>query len=306
MTSGFSSGFSALRIALITLALATGMSTASRGGYVLVDDFQSYALGSPIDGQGYWEAEAGANAVAAGVAADPLAAGNRVLAIGDGGFTGGRLGHRETINTNPSLRIADGTTATLFFRMAWNSEVDVNLSIGMTEVAYPISDTLFNSFEQFRSQLAAAFSPGYDNIGIRDIGGLKKLTFDVAPLHWYNVWLVIDQEFDTTQIYLQGGAFSQQTLLAYQGTTEFLFRNGATEDDLITLFIATGRGTTNVPPDPTENIGPVYIDDVFIDASGINLTNPVPEPATWALSLAGGVLAGIASCRRSRLVAPSR
>ncbi len=285
-------------ILALLLAACSSLGRQTRADFTLIDDFESYAAGSPISGQGAWLAEAATNPVAAGVSIDPLNPGNRVLNIGDGGFIGGRLGHRETINTNPALRIAQGSTATLFFRLAWDS-ADVDLSVGMTDVANPISDVIFNSFTQFESQLAVTFAPGFDKLGVRDNSGLKVLTTDVQPLEWYNVWMVIDNAADTTQVYLQGGAFTDPTLLDSAGQTSFLFRNGVDNNDLITFFIATGRNTDNLPPNPTENIGPVYLDDLYIDTTGINLTNPVPEPAGLALgSMALGSLALFAARKR--------
>ncbi len=46
-----------------------------------------------------------------------------------------------------------------------------------------------------------------------------------------------------------------------------------------------GRNTSNTPPNPTENIGPVYIDDIYVDQSGQNLVNPMPEPEGMLLAI---------------------
>jgi len=286
--------------ALALVAALAGAISQAHAEFTLIDNFQGYVAGTPINGQGAWKAEAKTNPVAAGVTTDPLNPSNRVLNIGDGGYPGGRLGHRETINTNPALLIGQTTTATVFFRLAWNV-ADVDLSIGMSDVANPITDTIFNSFEQFQSQLQLAFSPGFDKIAVNDGGSFRTLTTDVGPLEWYNFWLVIDNYVDVTQIYLQGGAFASPTLLTFAGDSTFGFRNGPRNTDLITFFIATGRNTDNSPPNPKENIGPVYLDDLYVDTSGVNLVNPVPEPASWATGLVAAVaFCGIAICRRSR------
>jgi hypothetical protein len=258
---------------------------------VLIDNFESYPVGSAIDGQGYWRAEVGSNATGAGVAADPLAASNRVLAIGPGGFTSGTLGARETFNGNPQLQVDKGSTATLFYQLAWQAGQDVDFSIGMTEVANPIDETLFNPFTQFRTQMALPFSSGYDHLSVRNGSSLPQLTDNVTPLTWYNVWTVINHASDSYRVYIQGGAFATQTLMAAGSATDFVFRNGATNADLITLFIATGRHTDAVPPNPKENVGPVYIDNVYIDTSGPSLVNPVPEPATSLLAAIGAMMA---------------
>ena len=290
---------SILRLSVLLAACCWPICQAS-AGFTLIDDFETYSAGSPISGQGDWLAEAATNPVAAGVSIDPLNPANRVLNIGDGGFIGGRLGHRETINTDPALRIAQGTTATLFFRVAWDTS-QTNFSVGMSDVANPISDVIFNSFTQFESQFVVSFAEGHDRLRMRDGGDVKELTTDVQPLEWYNVWLVIDNAADSAQVYLQGGAFTDQVLLDSGGDTSFAFRNGVDNNDLITLFIATGRNTDSLPPNPTENIGPVYLDDVYIDTSGVNLANPVPEPGTLALgSFALGTLGLIVVRQRKR------
>jgi len=290
------------RLLAALLLLSGGLHFAShaQADFTLIDNFESYGTGGPIHGQGAWQAERTGDPVSAGVTVDPLNPTNHVMNIGDGGFVGGRLGHRETINTDSALTISQGSTATLFFRLACNTS-EIDLSVGMTDVANPISDVIFNSFTQFESQLAIAFAPGFDKLGVRDVNGLKVLTTNVQPLEWYNVWMVIDNLADTTQIYLQGGAFAASTLLDSGGQTSFAFRNGIAGNDLVTFFIATGRNTENLPPNPTENIGPVYFDDLYIDTTGVNLANPVPEPGSIVLGLLGASTLVITAFRRRRL-----
>ncbi len=290
-----------LLAALLSLPGGLLFASHSQADFTLVDNFEAYVTGNPIHGQGDWQAERTGDPVSAGVTVDPLNPPNRVMNIGDGGFVGGRLGHRETINTDSALKIAQGTTATLFFRLAWNTS-EVDLSVGMTDVNNPINDAIFNSFTQFESQLQLAFSPGFDKLAARDGGSFDTLTTAVSPLEWYNVWMVIDNAADMTQIYLQGGAFAAPTLLDAGGQTSFAFRNGVAGNDLVTFFIATGRNTDNLPPNPTENIGPVYFDDLYIDTTGVNLANPVPEPGSIVLGLLGACTLAITAfrCRRLR------
>lgn len=260
--------------------------------FTKIDDLESLTAGQPVDGQGDWHAEAGNLFEPAGVAIDPADPNNNVLRIGKGNFTGGRLGHRETINTDPNLVIHNGTTATLFFRLRYGDQ-QVDFSVGMSDVANPISDSIFNSFTQFESQLAFSFTPGADALMMRDGGSLTKLTDQVAKNTWYNFWMVIDNQSDTTQIYIQGGAFATQSLLSANGKDAFKFRNsggGPQSNDLLTFFIATGRNTDNVPPSPTENVGPMFVDDIYLDRSGVSLANPVPEPSALVLAIVGSVV----------------
>lgn len=279
-----------------SLAVATILAVAPSAWaqFAIIDDFESYEVGSAIDGQSDWRAEAATNAGASGVTEDPLDAANRVLRIGPGGYSGERVGNRETIFSNATTVVPQGETATLFFQVAWGDQ-DVDFSIGMTDVANPISDVIFNTFDQYESQFRLGFAAGFDAVSVRDGGSFRLLTDQVAEETWYDVWLVIDNQSDATEIFLQGGAFPEQTQLTYGSRTEFGFRNGRGANDLVTLFIATGRNTDNTPPNPTENLGPVFLDNLYI-SSGRNLSNPVPEPP--AMLLAAAALFGSATCSR--------
>lgn len=270
--------------ALLVCGLALGVHE-SEAAFTLIDDFEGYAGGTAIHGQGFWRAETTTDSGAAGVAFDPLDSSNRVLVIGDGGFQGGRLGDRETANFNPALRIPQGSVATVFFRLAWARQ-QMDVSVGMTDVEDPLGDTVFNPFSQFESQLALVFLPGDDRLRIRDGGSLVNLTDQVMPLQWYNVWMVVDNAADTTDIFILGGEFTSITPLRVAGFP-YGFRNGTANNDLTTFFIATGRNTSNVPPAPTEHIGPLYLDDLYVDLGGRNLVNPIPEPRSACLALLG-------------------
>jgi len=265
------------------------LSVPARADFVSIDDFQSYATGTPVDGQGEWSVESGDYYEAAGIANDPDDPSNLVLRMGWGGYNPfATLGHRETINTDSRLTIADGTIATLFLRLRYDPE-QVDLSVGMTDIANPISDANFNSFTQFESQLSLAFTPGFDQLRARDGSTFDMISNPISPEEWYSFWFVIDNALDTTQFYIQGGSNETQTLLFSGPQSEFTFRNsggGPQANDLVTFFIATGRNTDNVAPNPKENIGPVYLDDIYIDTSGENLINPVPEPGTLSLAIA--------------------
>jgi len=265
------------------------LATPGNGAFTKIDDLESLVPGQPVNGQGDWHSELVNQFEPAGVSLDPADASNNVLRIGQGNYSGGRLGHRETTNTNSNLVIPNGAVATLFFRTKYGAQ-QMDFSVGMTDVANPISDTIFNSFSQFESQIGFSFTPGADGLDISDAGTARELTTQISKDTWYNVWMVIDNLSDTTQVYMQGGAFATQTLLTAGAQDKFRFRNsgiGPQSNDLLTFFIATGRNTSNQPPRPTEHVGPAFVDDLYIDRSGVNLTNPIPEPSTGVLAAVG-------------------
>lgn len=304
MTNGFRQckrGLTSVCVAAALISVAT-VTADAYGAFTKIDDLQSLTAGQPVDGQGDWHAEAGNLFEPAGVSIDPADPNNNVLRIGKGNYSGGRLGHRETINTDPDLVIPNNATSTLFFRTRYGDQ-QMNFSVGMTDVANPISDSIFNSFTQFESQLVFGFTPGADMLQIVDGGTFTTLTNQIAKDTWYNFWLVINNQADTTQVYIQGGAFAAQTLLTANGKDAFRFRNsgsGTQANDLLTFFIATGRNTDNLPPSPTEHNGPAFVDDIYLDHSGANLANPVPEPSAFALAILGAA-ALLTQSVRSRL-----
>ncbi len=92
----------------------------------------------------------------------------------------------------------------------------------------------------------------------------------LEPHTWYNCWLLINNETETTDIFLhsragEGALMSDQ--LGYEGETSFIFRSGSALD-LRTFFIKTGGG--NGPS------GPLYIDDIYLEnTDALNLGNPI-------------------------------
>jgi hypothetical protein len=169
----------------------------------------------------------------------------------------------------------------------------------MSDVPNPISDTIFNSFTQFETQLSLSVQSGVDRIRVRNGGSRGELTDEVEAFQWYSIWMVVDNAADTSEIHILGGEFVTQTQLDLQGLTEFGFRNGQANNALTTLFIATGRNTDTFPG---ENIGPVYIDDIYVDRTGRNLANPIPipEPSPTGLALLA-CTAALGHRRRSSL-----
>ncbi|MDA7934290.1 hypothetical protein N9C66_04095 [Akkermansiaceae bacterium] len=185
------------------------------------------------------------------IAADPDNATNQVFAVEN---TGTRV---ETYLTLPNP-IPDGTTGTLFFRFrstANNGLVD--WVAGTSDVAVP---TNWPDYEGY-VRLAEAGSAGDIDIDARNGGGFTEVG-PAAEDTWINVWLVLDNTADTTDVYFNTtpvDATSAGTL----SLTGNGFRNGTTDDLVTLLAINNDSGTTG------------YLDDVYLDLSGENLTHPL-------------------------------
>jgi hypothetical protein len=249
-----------------TASLLT-LTSATHAAFVKVADFDSgYVLGGSLHGQNGWVVSSG-NA-APSIVSDPFNPLNQV----------GSFGNTVATSLNISLAlpgvIPNDGTGTLFFRL--NAPTSVNFNIGATNLA---SGSLAENFDNFRSQMRVSGAQPTE-IDIRNGGafstGSGSNTTSYTPNEWFNVWLVINNATDITNFYVSTG----------DATTPFAagsFR--ITTADPIATFYARTSGTQFT-----------LVDDIYFDAAGANLVNPIPEPATAGLVLLG--LAAFASRRR--------
>ena len=244
-----------------TLVLAFA-SLPTHAAFVNIDDFESYTVGDGTGDMGgdWWGS--------AQVATDPADSGNQVLS-----YTGSNASHSYR---GSDIEIANGTTATLFFRARIEGATDPDFGMGMSDFAAP------SSWSAYEAQLT--WQNDGSSVGVRN--GSSATTTDDA---WYLIWMVIDNTNDEYDVYLQSdddSNFSSQTKI---GSTA-AFRNGSANNDLVSFFLNTNAGNT----------APAYIDDIYLDTTGESLKNPlflIPEPSTLALVL---ILGGLALPRRGR------
>ncbi len=254
---------------MVAVALLASSSTAM-AQWALLDDFEGSTLGD-VNGQNGWTADNSDY----NVAVDPLDAGNQILFVApDSG------GGNAYIPLGSG--IAEGATGTAFFRMA----------IGRSNA--PVGDgTIGGDFVFGSSALAAPFTwnsyKGYmvmanGNIRVRDgnTGFTNVGTYNADE--WYNYWLVLDNDTDTTSLYSSQG--TDPAVLLGTGP----FRNNSdptTENDpLVTLNVRVGEFLN-------ETSG--RLDSIYFDPSGA----PIPEPTS--LVLAAGCFLLAATSRRRRL-----
>lgn len=261
----------------------------ARADFAKFDDFETYEPGD-INGRGNWVTN---RSTAAVVTADPTRPDNNVLH------------HFDYLGTayNPNANIAQGTTATLFLRFYYDS-TNNDTVFGLSDVTAP--NLYINTFGDFEAQVGLYNSstlrlrdgywgttPTGDSFG-PDSAGLEVATHAMNPGAWYNFWMVVDNSADTIRLFMQSDDdldFAQQTeFFSRDGTISF--RNGVASNDLPSILIRTY--TYSLYPS-------VYFDDFYIDRSGVNLANPIPEPAISTLAL----LAALGLLGR-RVIAPRK
>lgn len=243
--------------ATICSAVLTLLGPATvQAAFVEVDDFEGLTLGA-LNGQNGWTTS-NAGFV---VAADPVNGLNSVMRI-----TSGTPSDQTAYKAIPGI-VNSSTAATLFFRARKDAGV-VNMSWGASDVATPTVN--FGDYEtQFNIQDTSS-----NTLQVRNGSNFGPVDA-FADNVWYDLWMVIDNNANTYEAYIQGGAFGSVTQLDLVGpVTEFGFRNGGA-NDLIRALIRNGANHN----------ANFYIDDVYLDLAGQNLANPsaVPEPSTWLL-----------------------
>lgn len=231
------------------IALSVLLCLPAAAHAVLVDDFQTYSVGTVASGVtgGVWGA-VGTTTVAPAVESS---SGSLVLSLSG-------TGQSTAWRTLPTP-IADNTTATVFMRVRANT-TSPDVSFGLSDVNPIVSAGDFSAYEtQFRLL-------GTDMEG-RNAGTFVDMlpTGTVTTGTWYNVWLVVDTTTDTWDGYVNTGTADATPgdLLA----SDFAFRNGVSANPLTTLnFMAGGSGNLEAS-----------LDDIHF-STGVDLNNYSPIP----------------------------
>jgi hypothetical protein len=254
--------------ALGGLTLACSASAAS-GAYVAVETFESYANNTDVvTASANWE-EAG-TAMSLTAITDPTDSGNIVGQVGGSGNGTAQI-------FNNTISIPDNSSATIFFRFRFTGS-QFNLLTGTSH---------FNTPDAF-GDLATIVRIGDGSPSNTQLYGYDSTTYEIIAAStnqnaWYNVWMVINHTSNDMHVYLQSDDdpdYSTQTHLTNGDPHGFRANPGTDALDRFT-FVAGGNNNN------------VLVDDIHIDTSGSNLTNPIPEPATLALmGLAGTAVLG--------------
>ncbi|MEM8859498.1 MAG: PQQ-dependent sugar dehydrogenase, partial [Chloroflexota bacterium] len=215
-------------------------TTFPAGQFKKVDDFEARQNGA-LNGQGDWTASSNGLTLIN----DPNDSSNRVL--------------KAEINNSygyvPLSSIDNNGNGTLFFRMYRSSAI--NAFAGLSDVDGP------TSWDHFEVQYGAQASPA-DAFVARNGSQFSSLgSNQFYEDGWYCVWLLVDHAADHSEMYVQGGLFTEPTQLQASGDSTMSFRNGSS-DPLDRFYVRVG-------PDGT---GDFLIDDIYIDPDSQNLTRP--------------------------------
>jgi len=220
---------------------------------------------------------------------------------GPSGSTGkvGALSH-STVNVSASFldlgsnELVDGSVGTIFFRV----HVPSNPSNQTASHWFGFTDN--DSPQAFGDMRGYGGHNGNGNpINYAFRNGSEGTTVVVESNsnygQWYNVWLVVDNQAgtgsDSYDVYVNQGTAAAS--VSDRIATDYAFRNGgvSTALDTVTLFGANAGGSV-------ESGREVFYDDLYVDISGANLANVIPEPSTMLMLCAG--IATLGMLRRKR------
>jgi hypothetical protein len=235
-------------------------ATSGGGSFQRLDDFESLTVGS-LDSQNGWTTSSSSVAVAA----DPVDPTNQVL----------RLTSTNQVVYKPLLISNANTASTLFFRMRRDGQT--NFSAGTSDIATPTTN--FADYEtQLNLQDGTGTSTPVDQLNVRDGGTFRALDTWLDNT-WYDVWMVVNNASNTYQVFMQGGNLAEQTQLDAGALTTFGFRNGAAANPLVQFLLRTGNN----------HIGASYVDDIYLDTTGVNLDLPFDVDFGSAIHVQGNV-----------------
>lgn len=185
--------------------------------------------------------------------------------------------------------VPQGSTATLFYQL-YKPTGAVNISLGMSDDA-SITDPA--QFFYFESQLVVNTTADPQPFRMRDGGAFRTSPTNFLPSTLYNVWHVINNTTDKSELYVQRDGIDPSPVKLAEGSIDsFAFRNGVASNNLVNFLVMTGNSGTGVAAHST-----AWIDNIYL-TSGEDLTNPVPEPSTWLLLASAMTVAGYAWSRR--------
>jgi hypothetical protein len=231
-----------LSIFVTTLSIA-------RAEFILIEDFDGLTEGA-LDSQNGWVAD-----IDYTVVPDPDRPSNLILQY----LFGAQAGAHKDLMANA---LAEGEEGTLFYRFRFDATGNGNT--GFSDVASPVQ---YNDFESQVNRQANTPIKGRDGGGFQDLSPIDSALLADDPDIWYNIWLVADNETDTSRVFIQSNDDPDFLVQTEVGPPDGImnFRFG-TAESLATLMLRAQEGT-------------VLWDDIYI-SPGVDLSNPAPVPGT--------------------------
>ena len=242
---------------LVIALLAGSMSFA-----VMVDDFESYAVGN-VSGTGVW------TGIFAGT-------GNAQIETDGsnqyGSWWAANNGPRGMWRNLPNV-IPDADTATTVFMQVSTDTLTNDGSFGLSDITTaPSSSQPWGDFEVQGAIVNGALSA-------RNAGTVVNLNYAITAGQWYNIWFVINNSADTYDMYVTTGGDATS---ADRVADDFVFRNSGAGLVANNLTILMSAANTRA------DVQKFHWDNIAI-AGGQNLAVGLPEPATMLLLGLGGL-----------------
>ena len=214
--------------------------------FVLVEDFTGMDP-CTVSGQNGWYSSPSASGL---VVDDPCEAGNLVLSVTA----------NSAVLRKPAT-VLQGTVRMMFLRFRIASQQ--NFSFGLSHLSSP------REFSDFGPELG--MSNATNELRINNDGFYDVLAV-IDPNVWYNCWVLVDNNDDTSQVWLNNVPFAdaagEDKLFNVHSEDVFEFRTGGLYN-LVSFFIKTGGGSSG-------NYGPIYFDDIYIEnTNAVSLSNPL-------------------------------
>jgi len=259
--------------ALALTAAVTGLlaPAAPAPAAILIDDFESYNLGQIDSGT-------------SGVATPPWYANTSTASIeADGGSNQmagvGWSGARGAARLLPTgTELADGDTATYFWRVRHDSAFPVTGEVSSWGLSYA-ADVDTNRAERVLDNYEVLIAITADGQLAAGNGTNLQDLMEVDLGQWVNVWVDVDNDNDTFDVYANTSAFTAPPGAPNPAdllVSDFAFRNAPASQDLVS-FLTAGAGQ-DVPSGDREN---TKTDDIYL----------IPEPASLATLAIGGLVA---------------
>lgn len=266
-------------LALIAAGL---LAVPSHAVFVEVDDFEDgFVTTTDVAGQNGWT-KLGSGGVSP-LITDPTDAGNSAVR-----FIGGTSGNdKKNLYKAARSGIADEAMGALFLRF-YIEDTNSDHTFGLTANDPPATGQTVELATTIRiDDTTLEVHDGSNGSGSG--GGFKNLATGLSGDTWYNLWVLVDNDADTFQVYIEGGAFTTQTKLDDSGDDTFNFRYGGGANALQNVVLSHNSNGNN---------DPILFDDIYVDTTTKSLNNPIPEPGSLAL-LGLGTLCMLGRSRRS-------
>ncbi len=215
-----------------------GSTPAQTSGWSLVENFDGPGM---VAGQSFNGVNGWTTTGAATIVSDPA---------GDDQAASWVNGNLSKSLSAMQLHLLEGNTGTLFFQIRANDTTGMDKTWGLSDAATPAATG------DFEAQM------GYlnGNINVRNAGG-NVSGFQYPLGEWSNFWMVIHNDTDTVDVYMETPAGGTGVVQIASGAS---FRNGLAANPLLTLwFMRFGSDVA------------MLIDNIYIDPTAANLGNPL-------------------------------